>query len=134
MRAVVDTNVLLSGLRPGSRSRLLLQGLIDRQFRLVTSPLLLEELADVLSRPGWHGVFSPADYDDLLAVIREAALIVHPTERITACRDPEDNAVLECARAGRADCIVTGDEDLLTLHPFHGIPILRPADFLRRLL
>ena len=49
---------------------------------------------------------------------------------ITACRDPKDNKFLEAAIAARADVIVTGDADLLALHPFRGIPILSPAAFL----
>jgi len=47
-------------------------------------------------------------------------------------RDPEDNAVLECAEAGQAQFIITGDLDLLTLGAFRGIAILRAAEFLRR--
>ena len=51
-------------------------------------------------------------------------------ERVTACRDPDDDMFLEVAVNGRATHIVTGDKDLLALHPFRGIPILTPADFL----
>jgi uncharacterized protein len=49
---------------------------------------------------------------------------------VTVCRDPDDNKLLEIAVVGRADCLVTGDEDLLVLDPFQGIPILTPAGFL----
>jgi predicted nucleic acid-binding protein len=49
---------------------------------------------------------------------------------VTACRDPDDNKLLEIAVVGRADCLVTGDQDLLILDPFQGIPILTPAGFL----
>jgi predicted nucleic acid-binding protein len=55
------------------------------------------------------------------------------TRRIDVCRDPTDNMVLEAAVAGQADAIVSGDEDLLTLSPFEGIPILSPAAVVRRL-
>ena len=47
-----------------------------------------------------------------------------------SCRDPKDNQFLELAVNGQADFIVTGDEDLLVLHPFRAIPILTPRDFL----
>jgi predicted nucleic acid-binding protein len=56
--------------------------------------------------------------------------LVEITEMIEACRDPKDNKVLEVAVNGQATCIVTGDEDLRILHPFRGIPILTPAEFL----
>lgn len=131
MRAVIDTNVLLSALR-GGRTRVLLRGLTASRFRMVTSPALIHELRYVLARREWREALDSADCRELLSIITEASLIVHPTERIAACRDPEDNALLECALAGRADYLVTGDLDLLVLHPFRGIPILRPADFLRR--
>jgi predicted nucleic acid-binding protein len=58
---------------------------------------------------------------------------VTPIERITACRDPRDDKFLEVAVTGEADVIVSGDQDLLTLHPFAGIPILPPAAFLQML-
>jgi predicted nucleic acid-binding protein len=46
------------------------------------------------------------------------------------CRDPDDDKLLEIAVAGNADCLVTGDQDLLILHPFQGVPIITPAAFL----
>jgi len=51
--------------------------------------------------------------------------------KINACRDPKDNKFLELAVAAGASCIVSGDQDLLTLHLFDNIPILSPADFLK---
>jgi predicted nucleic acid-binding protein len=50
---------------------------------------------------------------------------------VQACRDPDDDKFLEVAMSGGADWIVTGDADLLALHPFEGIAIVTPADFLR---
>jgi predicted nucleic acid-binding protein len=56
--------------------------------------------------------------------------LVDVTERVAACRDPKDDKFLELAVSGRASCIVSGDKDLLALHPFRGIAILNPAAFL----
>ena len=67
--------------------------------------------------------------DELLAA---AALWVEPREAVRDCRDPTDNRYLELALAAGASAILTGDEDLLVLHPWRGIPVLRPAEFLRR--
>ncbi|HUN50958.1 MAG TPA: putative toxin-antitoxin system toxin component, PIN family [Candidatus Sulfotelmatobacter sp.] len=58
------------------------------------------------------------------------ALLIAPTERIAACRDPTDDRFLELAAGGNADFIVTGDSDLLALDPFRGIPIVAPAAFI----
>jgi predicted nucleic acid-binding protein len=55
---------------------------------------------------------------------------VVPDRRITICRDPKDNQVLEVAVAGQADIIVSGDEDLLVLSPFEGRAVVSPAAFL----
>ncbi|MFV1981484.1 MAG: putative toxin-antitoxin system toxin component, PIN family [Rhodothermia bacterium] len=63
--------------------------------------------------------------------IQEAKLI-EVVETIQACRDPKDNKYLEAAVSGGAECIVSGDDDLLVLHPFRRIPILRPRAFLDR--
>ena len=56
--------------------------------------------------------------------------LVEIAESIRACRDPKDDQVLELAVCGRADWIITGDADLLTLDPFRGIGIVTPTDFL----
>jgi len=58
------------------------------------------------------------------------AILVEIQAPIRACRDPKDDKFLELAVDGRADAIVTGDGDLLDLHPFRGIAILMPADYL----
>ncbi len=77
-------------------------------FELVCSKALLSELAEVLVRP-------------------ELAI------PLNACRDPADNMLLECAVSGNAEWIVSGDKDLLMLHPFHGVKIVSPADLLKHL-
>ena len=60
-------------------------------------------------------------------------MLVVPEQIVTICRDPKDNKVLEAALAGSADVVVSGDADLLALHPFEGIAIREPVDFLRLL-
>jgi putative PIN family toxin of toxin-antitoxin system len=64
-------------------------------------------------------------------MIRDAVWI-EPIETISACRDSKDDKFLEVAINGSASCIVSGDEDLLLLNPFRGVPILTPRDFLNR--
>jgi predicted nucleic acid-binding protein len=60
--------------------------------------------------------------------------LIEITEAIHACRDPKDNMILELAVSGQANTIVSGDNDLLTLNPFRGIPILSPTAFLEPFL
>jgi predicted nucleic acid-binding protein len=60
-----------------------------------------------------------------------SAELVSITERVVACRDPTDDKFLELSVSGRADLILTGDRDLLVLHPFRSIPIVTPLTFVR---
>jgi putative PIN family toxin of toxin-antitoxin system len=70
--------------------------------------------------------------EDLLQeYVRLCTLVQIPTP-IRACRDPRDDKFLEVAVHGRADAIVTGEEDLLILHPFRGIAILTPREYMER--
>ncbi|MDQ2924530.1 MAG: putative toxin-antitoxin system toxin component, PIN family [Acidobacteriota bacterium] len=62
----------------------------------------------------------------------ELAESITVTDRIQACRHPPDDKFLSLAVSGNADFILTGDDDLLALHPFQGIDILKPADYLAR--
>ena len=133
INAVVDTNVLLSALKKTSLARKILVALADNKFKLFLSALLREELERTVLRPKIQKLVSDMDGTLLVTIIGKAATIVRPSHPITSCRDPKDNIVLECASAGRVDYIVTGDRDLLTLHPFHGIQIISPSDFLNTL-
>jgi len=55
---------------------------------------------------------------------------IRPQRTVIGCTDPDDNHVLECALEAQASCIITGDRHLLVLHPYHGINILTPRQFL----
>jgi predicted nucleic acid-binding protein len=59
--------------------------------------------------------------------------LVDIAEEVRLCRDPKDDKFLELVVSGRASSMVTGDQDLLVLHPFRGVPILTPAQFLAAL-
>ena len=63
-------------------------------------------------------------------ILVRIGVFIEPKIEITECRDPKDNKFLELAVAGKADCIVTGDKDLLVLHPFRNIRIITPKEFL----
>jgi len=88
------------------------------------------QLGDVLQRSKFAPYTRPGLLDPYLNSVRMAAEPVDPSTRIRACRDPRDDKFLEVAVHGRADLIVTGDNDLLDLHPFRGISILTPAAYL----
>ena len=92
-------------------------------------------MVEVLYRPRLRTKYELSDRV-LRATIRLIVLrgeLLQPGRRIIACRDPRDDKFLEVAVSGRAQVIVSGDEDLLTLHPFERIPIVTPARFLAML-
>jgi len=129
MRAVVDTSVWVSGIFwTGLPHRLLLRWR-DGEFEAVVSPVLLDELSRVLHAIAVRVGASPDLAEEWVNLIALGAEWVIPAEAVAICRDPGDNAVLEAALAGRVDCIVSGDQDLLTLGEFQGIPILTPRQF-----
>lgn len=101
---------------------------------MLYSPTLLEELIAVVARPRLQKIgLRSEDARVVVDYVIEFGVLILPLERVTACRDPKDNHILETALAGRADAIVSGDADLLALHPFNGVPILSPTDFLTSL-
>lgn len=123
---VFDTNVFVSAILFGGAPRELLLAALDGQFRLSISRPLLAELDRVL-RHKFN--YDPLASELLKREVVALCTLVGPGETITACRDPDDNRVLECAAAADAEYIVSGDQDLLSLHPFRGIQILSPASF-----
>ena len=136
MRVVLDTGVLVSGLiRPQGTTGEVLRALRAGRFTAVYTTHMLVEVIDVLGRPAFRSKYhiQPNDITALVNLIRLRAQLVIPGKTVTACRDPKDNKFLEAALAGEADVLATGDSDLLELHPFAGVEILRPAEFLARL-
>jgi putative PIN family toxin of toxin-antitoxin system len=136
IRAVIDTSILIRAvIKPRGTVGPILHGLRNADYQLVYSDPLLAELAEVLARPRLPAKYglTTEDIATVLSLILLRGEPVVPARRIGVCRDPNDNMVLEAAVAGKVDAIVSGDEDLLTLSPFEGIPVLSPAAFLRRL-
>jgi uncharacterized protein len=93
------------------------------------SSATVAELNDVLRRPRFDPYVHEDERLQFLATLVRDAELVEVTEVVTDCRDPKDNKFLELALNGNATHIVSGDEDLLVLHPFRGIPILTPQGF-----
>jgi putative PIN family toxin of toxin-antitoxin system len=128
LRVVLDTNVLVSHLFGGTPRQVVSLwsgGLVV----LCVSPGILAEYLSVLGR--FDAVTGKAS--ELLGLLEEGGnlYLVEPQERLTAVpADPSDDMFLECAVAAQADVIVSGDQHLLELKSFRGIPIVGPAEFL----
>lgn len=132
MRAVVDTNVLISGLiRPRGPIGAIVSRLRDARFVAVVSPAMLDELVAVLSRPWLREKYGVDDgaVEMFLRFLLLRAELVTPRRAIRKSRDPRDDKFLEAAVAGTADRLVTGDGDLLALETIEGTRIVTPAAF-----
>ena len=127
---VLDTNTLISRL-------LVPKGVaaqaVDRALEsgvLLVSEATLGELVEVLNRPKFDPYVSHEDRRRFVALLGGVSRMIPVSHHIQSCRDPQDDKFLDVALSGGADAILTGDKDLLELNPFHGIRILRPAEFL----
>lgn len=127
-RVVLDSNVVVSGLGWSGAPTRILDAASDGLLVLVTSPPLLTELRRVLTYPKLAKVIEGAQH--LVDLIEASSIVVQPTRMLAVVGDETDNRVLEAAVRGAADYIVSGDDDLLALGSFQGIPVLPPAEFL----
>jgi putative PIN family toxin of toxin-antitoxin system len=134
IRAVIDTNVLVSALiKPDSPAGPILRKLGEGNFQLIFSPAVLDELIRVLAYPKLRKKYkiSREDMETVVAILVLRGEMVFPSRSIRVCRDPHDDIFIEAAVSGSADYLVSGDSDLLALNKFEGVKILSPGDFLR---
>lgn len=130
MKVVLDTNVLISAIMFGGKSRDVLEMGISGKIKIVISQDILKELAEVLVSKKFR---APVSFiQQTIHELSEITELVIVTEKINVIKDdPDDNRILECAVCAKADYIVSGDSDLLTLKHFKKVKILSPSDFLR---
>jgi putative PIN family toxin of toxin-antitoxin system len=131
-RIVVDTNVFISGLLSSTSPPARVVERAIEHGQLLESAETLRELIETLLLPKFDRYVTRARREALLDRLAPSVEIVEIVQQVRACRDPKDDKFLEVAVNGEADVIVTGDEDLLSLHPFRNIDILTPAAYLER--
>ena len=130
MRVVLDANVLVAAFAARGLCEAVYETCLA-EHEIALSEHLLREVRRALR--GKLKV-SVERADEVVAFIRENSRVVKPANVEThACRDPQDLPVLGTLLAAGADCLVTGDQDLLTLKSFRSIPILSPRAFHDRL-
>ena len=129
-RWVLDTNTLVSRLLlPGGTAARAVDHALALGVPLVSDDTLAE-LAEVLSERKFDRWVSVAERQRFIQLLGGVARRIVVTHRVRACRDPRDDKFLHVALNGGAEAIVTGDSDLLVLDPFHGVRMLKPAEFL----
>jgi putative PIN family toxin of toxin-antitoxin system len=128
MRVVFDTNILVAALVfPGGHGDAALRRVIDGTDRLLLSKAILDALLEVLGRKFAR---EAEELAHVAVFISELSTPVAPKRRLHIVKDDPDNRILECALAGGAHGIVTGDKALLALKSFEGIPVMTLASCL----
>lgn len=130
-KVVIDTNVFVSFL--------LLHGSVPwRAVRhavefdeVVVTEATFSELVDVLSRTKLDRYVSRTVREEFITELRAMVLEVQVSERIRACRDPNDDKFLEAAVSGHAHYLITGDRDLLAMQRFRDVAVVSPTRYLR---
>ena len=135
MRFVFDTNILISAcLRSNSLPALALKHAELSDAEIIYSDLTLAEISRVLRRDKFSSFICPEDVLRIINKIKECWIKIEvPQGKFSEdfCRDRRDNKFLTLALAGKADAIVTGDKDLLSLDPFEGIHIIQPEQYMQ---
>ena len=135
MKVVLDTNTIISGLFWRSNPHRILELIREQQLTGYTSQALLDELLDVLRRPKFStkltsiGTTPQEIVEDIEALLVSIQVVTVEPVIVT---DSDDDEVLACAKTAGADCIVSGDRDLLGLQIYEGIPILSATELLSR--
>jgi len=130
-RFVLDTNVIVSAvLFPNSQPNLIIKK-IQTIGIIIQSPSTWLELENVLARPKFDRYITQTERQTFLLDFSQTIdLILEDSFTTNECRDPKDNKYLELAVNGKAEYLITGDQDLLVLHSFQSINILRIEQFL----
>ena len=128
---VFDTNALISAhlIRKSVSAEALDKAL--NIGNLTFSDNTLTEFTEVLYRSKLDRYFTSGERDEILATLTFKSVRFIPTANIKASRDSSDDMFLELAVTAEAACLISGDPDLLVLHPFRGIPIMNATDFLQ---
>ena len=130
LRFVLDTNILISSILTKNTPPQQTFDYCIAHGTILLSDFTLEEISTVIMRKKFDRYASLAKRINFLQVLNDRAEIVTIIESITACRDRKDDKFLEVAVNGKSDYLITGDRDLLVLHPFRNIPIITPIEFI----
>jgi putative PIN family toxin of toxin-antitoxin system len=134
MRAVIDTNIIIRALiKPTGTVGPVLGRLRNGEFTAIYSDAILEEMLAKLALPRISKKYQirESDIEDLLALLALRGELVNPSRSVQVCRDPSDDMFIAAALEGKAEWVVTGDQDLLTLEKFERVRFVSPRIFLQ---
>ena len=128
LKLVLDTNTIISAFFWEGNEVELLRKIEQGNADLYITIEILKEVEEVIKRPKFNEVMMKANLtpDQIMQkIVSLSHLVIAPKLNIKVCRDDKDNKFLECAESAKANYLVSGDEDLLSLKEYKGIPIIR---------
>ena len=128
VNVIFDTNVWISFLI-GKRLQSIKPLISSRHINIIFCPQLIAELKEVTQRPKLSKYFPENKVTELINLLDVLGKKIETTSRHNLSRDPKDNFLLDLIEKSKADYLVTGDKDLLTLHPFKSAKIITPVEF-----
>ena len=130
MKLVLDTNIFISSFFWGNPRKIMIR-IIDGKDTLFFSNEILREIFFVMTRPKFN--MSHSQINLFVDSIEEVACHVTSLGVIQGvCRDSDDDKILECAVLGNVDFMISGDNDLLSLKEFRGIPIMTASEYIEK--
>ncbi len=128
LKVVLDTNIIVSALNFAGNPAKVFDLALEGEIGNITSEPIITEVRKILVRKfSWQ----PGEAEDAGTLLGLFSKIVNPQKRLKVISHEPDNRILECAVAGQADFIISGDKHLLNLKTFEGIVIMNPGDFLK---
>ena len=136
LKLVLDTNTLVSAFFWEGNEAELFRKIEQGKAESYITIEILKEIEEVIKRPKFDKVMRNAGLtpDQIIQkIVSLSYLVIAPKITVKVCRDEKDDKFLECAESAKADYLVSGDEDLLVLKEYHGIPIVRTWKILQLL-
>jgi putative PIN family toxin of toxin-antitoxin system len=136
LKLVLDTNTLVSAFFWEGNEAELLRKIEQGKAKLYITNEILKEIKEVIKRPKFNEIMKKAGLtpDQIMQkIVSLSHLVIAPKILVKVCRDEKDNKFLECAESVKADYIISGDEDLLSLKEYKEIPIVRTGRILQLL-
>ena len=128
IKVVLDTNIIISALGFGGKPRVILQLVLNKNIKAVSSSVLLAELEDIIFK---KFPLLADQFDKINKQIRKNFKLVKPKKSLHILKDEPDSRVLEAAIEGKCEYIITGDKELLDLGSFKDLRIVTADDFLK---
>lgn len=133
MRILIDTNIWIS-VFSNKDFQLFMKKILEKDIKVISSIQQVEEISNVLAKPKLAGHINRNFISEFLTLFLKTVEIVENRVKINDCRDEKDNFILEAAVSGKADIIITEDNDLLVLNPYKEIKIITVKEFYKYLI